>query len=174
MGNDRVLEQNDSTFLWTLSLLVILFILMIFAVDKAYAGGGYGNHGGGMGHTRSYRGGGRHYSGHRYNRGGYGYRRSYGGYGHNGWNDLGYGLATGVGVGLGVGIVNLITTPRYTNNVYYDNNPRVILQRPVIIERPAPVVIQKSNKTIYITDRDNVVQKINGKYYTHHPPIWEH
>lgn len=131
MGNDRELEQNDSTFLWTLTSLVIMFILLVFAVDTAYARGGGQGHGRGHGGGHSYgrvhnRHGARHrgYRGHRrgvYSRG----------YGRNGWDSFGYGFGTGIGIGL----VNWIATPRPV--IVYDNIQPVIVQERVIIQKPA-------------------------------------
>lgn len=123
MGRD---DSTDGAFLTTLVSVVIMFALLVFAVDRASASGhrGGGHHG--NGHSRSYGGHRGHHRGNRYRHSGYSNRRYYGGY--NGWNDIGYGLA----VGAGIGIVNYVLTPRPI--VVYTNTPRVIVQEPVIVE----------------------------------------
>jgi len=116
--------------------LVLVFVLLAFAVDKAYAGGGYGHgrgHGGGHGYGRSHSRSYARHRGYRGHRGGY-YGRGYGGYGYNGWDSFGYGLAGGIGYGVGAGLVDLITRPRPV--IVYDNIQPVIVRERVIIQKP--------------------------------------
>lgn len=140
-------EKDDNEFLSVLVALVLLFSMLVLAVDNAYARGG--EHHGGYGYGRSYNHHGSRHGGYR------GYRRSYygGGYGYNNWE---YGLA----VGAGIGFVNWIATPR----PYYHDR---------VIVREVPV----RTKVIYIEkEKRYTPPKIDYRYHKIIEPeaVWEH